>query len=981
MKNHLFFIFFLISHIVVGQNNFNKVDSLKIDYLLKKANSFIPKNKDSTVFYYNKIIRYSDTISYAQGLFIGYNLMANFYYNNNKYEEALVNTKKSYAIAKSLKNERLQGKSENLLSFIYLRLNDYDNATLFSDKALQTGLKLNEIEIISNAYLVKGNMHYTKFENNKALSYYHKIDSICTRKEDYNSALIKSLENAGNLILRSYSVQDTSYISVGESYFIKARDVAKSINNRLEENYAISQLGKIYWQRGDFKTAISYFKTSLDYFEKNNDIKEISDTYWSLGIAYNQLKDVEKAMYYVKKRITLYENTANKMALAKAYTTLAGFQYYNKEYKKAILNYQIGLKMLDSLDYKSLGNMLAYNYELSESFAHQNNYKKAFTFLDKAFTLQDSLNNNKQNELTLELEKKYQTQKKEHQIVLLKTENELTKQQEINQRNLFITGISITSFAGLFFFFLYKNRQKTTRKLRELDQLKSNLFANISHEFRTPLTLISSPIQQQLKKKSISNKDKNSFEIIQRNTNRLLDLVNQLLDISKIEAGSLKLKVALYNLPSFYGKLLDGFSFIANQKEIDFKVKINSITDETWFDKDVLEKISTNLLSNAIKYTPIKGTIITEVFVKENKLNFIVKNTGEGIASNQISKIFDRFYQLNNHSEGTGIGLALVKELVLLHKGKITVESTPKQWTTFTVLIPIHKKTFKANEIITEPLINKNAKILNLDNSSYVEFQNPTINEETENPIALIVEDNEDVNNYISTLLKDEYTIIKAVNGEQGISQALKYVPDIIISDIMMPVKDGIELCNTLKTDELTNHIPIILLTAKAGEENQITGIKAGADIYITKPFNDDFLLLNIKQLIAIRKKLQKRYSQEVILKPADIAISSIDESFLNQVQLILDSKLIESSFHIDEFSKAVGMSRMQLHRKLKALTGLSTSEFIRSQRLKLAAQLLKTSDINISQVGYSVGFNDHAYFSKCFKEMYKCSPSEYAKK
>ncbi|MCF6168828.1 response regulator [Lutibacter sp.] len=505
-------------------------------------------------------------------------------------------------------------------------------------------------------------------------------------------------------------------------------------------------------------------------------------------------------------------------------------------------------------------------------------------------------------------------------------------------------------------------------------------FTNISHEFRTPLTLISGPIQQQLKKRQLSKTDRTNFEVIQRNTTRLLALVNQLLDISKIESGSLKLKVAPYNLTSFLEKLLDGFSFMTNQKEINFKVNINSIPKETWFDKDIVEKIVTNLLSNAIKYTPIKGTIIAEAFVKENKLKFIIKNTGAGIAPNKVIKIFDRFYQANNNSEGIGIGLALVKELVVLHKGKIKAESILNQWTTFTILLPIYKKVFKENEIISDPVFDENSLTINLSNKNTYELENKIINEETENPIALIVEDNKDMNNYIGTLLKDEYTIIQAVNGEEGIKLALEYVPDIVICDIMMPLKNGVVLCNTLKTNELTNHIPIILLTAKAGEENQISGIKAGADAYITKPFNNELLLLKVAQLIAIRKKLQVRYSQEVILKPTDIAINSIDERFLNQVQSVLDSKLIESSFHVDEFCKAVGMSRMQLHRKLKVLTGLSTSEFIRSQRLKLAAQLLKSSDINISQVGYSVGFNNHAYFSKCFKKIYNCTPSEYAK-
>jgi signal transduction histidine kinase/DNA-binding response OmpR family regulator len=870
------------------------------------------------------------------------------------------------------------------LSEIYTTA-DKKRSIEYALKSTNYVFKTTNHELLGNIYIQLAKLYYNQKKDNLAIMYLTKIDSLYTLDNVFNKASFMAKIYRSEISKFTFTMEG---VMQAKKYILEALNLAKKHNNIEfinEAKYHLAQwhgfLSQEVAPKENLDTARFYIHEIMPYFKSKNNYNFLSKAYNTLASIEMALNNYKAAEHYYNEQLQSIKKTNDTISIGESYYSYGILFRRLKQPNKGIVYLDSALTIFNKIGFrtdkrkKDLYKDYAYLYE------QKGDYKNAFNNIYKALLLKDTIYDNENTKQAMELEKKYQTQKKEHQIVLLQTENELAKQQKINQRNLFITGISITSFAGLFFFFLYKNRQKTTRKLLELDQLKSNLFANISHEFRTPLTLISSPIQQQLKKKSISNKDKTSFENIQRNTNRLLDLVNQLLDISKIEAGSLKLKVALYNLPSFYGKLLDGFSFIANQKEIDFKVKINSITDKTWFDKDVLEKISTNLLSNAIKYTPTKGTIITEVFVKENTLNFIVKNTGEGIASNQISKIFNRFYQLDSHSEGTGIGLALVKELVLLHKGKITVESTPKQWTIFTVLIPVYKKAFKSSEIILEPQTIEKSEISNLkiDNSS--EFQNPVINEETENPIALIVEDNKDLNNYIATLLEEEYTIIQAENGAQGISQALKYVPDIIISDIRMPVKDGIELCNALKTDERTNHIPIILLTAKAGEENQITGIKAGADVYITKPFNDDFLLLNIKQLIAIRKKLQKRYSQEVILKPADIAISSIEESFLNQVQLILDSKLIESSFHIDEFCKAVGMSRMQLHRKLKALTGLSTSEFIKSQRLKLAAQLLKTSDINIAQVGYSVGFNDHAYFSKCFKEMYKCSPSEYTKK
>lgn len=705
-----FFLTYLIlfSLCSFGQNQ-QQIDSLKISDLEKKASSFVPKNNDSTFYYYNKIINYSNQKKYIQGSFIGYDLIANLYYNNGKYEAALTNAEKSYSLTKELKNKELQGRSENLLAFIYLRLNDYTNAEFYSEKALQNGLEKNDIEIISNAYLVRGNIHYIKFENNKALDFYHKIDSITSKKEDYNTALIKALANAGNLVLRSYSVQDTSYISVGESYFKRARDIAKTINNKLEENYAIKQLGKIYAQRGNYKTAISYFLLSLEYYKKNNNIREMSNSYWILGVAYNQLRDLDKAAYYYKKRIALYENTANKMDLAKAYASFGGFQYYNNDFEKAIPNLRFGLNLLDSLNYKSLGNMMAYNYELGQSYAHQKNYKNAFTFLDKAFTLKDSLKNNEQNKLTLELETKYQTEKKEHEIELLKSQNELAERQKTNQRNVLLGGLVLTSIAGLFLFVMYRNRQKTNTKLKELDALKSNFFTNISHEFRTPLTLISAPIQDALNDASLSKKKRSQFEMAQRNSERLLSLVNQLLDLSKIDGGNLKLHVQEGNVLQLISALSDSFSYLAEQKEINYLKEIETNDIKTWFDKDAIEKIIINLLANAIKYTPNKGSVVCSAFVKDGKLNLEVKNTGTVLTTKELNSIFQRFYQTNEQNQGSGIGLALVKELIELHKGSITVTSKPNKWTTFNVILPINKSDFNSEQIILIP--NDKAKV------------------------------------------------------------------------------------------------------------------------------------------------------------------------------------------------------------------------------------------------------------------------------
>ncbi|WP_106792556.1 ATP-binding protein [Aquimarina sp. Aq78] len=525
------------------------------------------------------------------------------------------------------------------------------------------------------------------------------------------------------------------------------------------------------------------------------------------------------------------------------------------------------------------------------------------------------------------------------------------------------------------------NERKIKTELIQLDKAKSNFFANISHELRTPLTLISGPIQNKLMNEDLSKKDRVDFELVLNNSNRISDLVNQLLDISKIEAGSMTLSLQKVKPIQQVNAIVKDFEYAASLKNINFLTYLNNHEEEGWLDRDALYKITTNLVSNAIKYTPENGSIICNAHIKKDKLLVDIKNTGEGLTKEQQQLVFKRFYQTHSSQSGTGIGLALVNELVKLHEGVITVDSKPKEWTSFNFAISLDKKVIKNATVIEEnsvPITHYHT-IHEISDTATNDLELGNKNDEL--PILLIVEDNKDLNKLLQDNFKDQYHIISSDNGEEGCELAIQHIPDIIISDIMMPKKDGIELTNELKNDERTSHIPIILLTAKAGEENELSGLQIGADEYMTKPFNQKILAAKVNNLLMIRKKLQLRYSQEVFLTPKDITITPMDENFLNKVQKVMDEQLIESSFSVEEFSKAIGMSRMQLHRKLKALTGLTSSEFIRSQRLKLSAQLLKNSDTNVSQVGYAVGFNDHSYFTKCFKEMYQCTPSEYATK
>ncbi|ULC57938.1 response regulator [Flaviramulus sp. BrNp1-15] len=514
-----------------------------------------------------------------------------------------------------------------------------------------------------------------------------------------------------------------------------------------------------------------------------------------------------------------------------------------------------------------------------------------------------------------------------------------------------------------------------TERLKKLDEFKTKLYTNISHEFRTPLTLISGPIERQLSKEQLSKQDKEELTLVQRNSKRLLNLVNQLLDLSKLESGSLKLSVSKDDLSVLLKQISSAFEYKTKEKNIQFEMVIPKM-GLVYFDKDVIEKIITNLLSNAIKYAPENGFVKFNTTIKEGQLMINVINNGNTLSNYDMPKLFKRFYQTSKNSDGVGVGLALVKELTTLSHGNIVANTLNKDEIQFTVTLPVERSFFNPSEIVEEqpPLEDDNIKqnqTVSIDKDSSKE----------EKPVLLIVEDDLDVRQFVKSIFNSEFIIIEANNGERGIKKAITNIPDLIISDVMMPEKNGIELCNELKEDERTSHIPIILLTAKVGEENEIKGLTIGADAYITKPFSSSKLKIRVQKLIELRRQLQKRYSQELKVDAKDLSTSSVDQQFFKRIQKVLDDQLINPEFNSKTFVITMQMSRMQLHRKLKALTGLTTSEFIRSQRLKLALGYLKESDLTVSEVAYQVGFNTPSYFIKCFKEAYNCTPNEYISK
>ena len=534
--------------------------------------------------------------------------------------------------------------------------------------------------------------------------------------------------------------------------------------------------------------------------------------------------------------------------------------------------------------------------------------------------------------------------------------------------------------------------QNMAQKLHESDELKLRFFTNISHEFRTPLTLILGPTESLLSKESYSDtlRVKESLTLIYKNEKRLFRLINQLLEIRRIETGSLKLKVKEEDMVPFILSITELFEGLAKKNNINFNFISESESLKFLFDADKIEKILFNLLSNAFNHTPNGGAII--VFLEQTEIEkriwikISVTDTGKGISEKHLPFIFDRFYQLSTKSEtgqiSSGIGLSLCKDMIEKHKGKISASSEPGKGTTIEVLIPLEEGIYGKEEIIEETegssILNYSRSMLDIDIPAPDETRTGIQTATIDSFRALVIEDDPDMQKYLANELATEYHVNVASNGQEGLIMVQNQMPDLIISDIMMPVMDGYELCKQIKSNELTSHIPVILLTAKTSEENQIQGLEHGADDYITKPFNPNILKLRIRNILENRAQLAKKFSSEFDVIPANIKISEIDHGFLEKLVKIIEDNIDDSDLSGDRLASELGVSKGNLYKKLKALSGLTVNIFIRNIRLKIAAKLLKKGNYSISEVAYAVGFNNPKYFSTCFSELFDMSPKEY---
>ncbi|HTJ51084.1 MAG TPA: ATP-binding protein [Cyclobacteriaceae bacterium] len=851
------------------------------------------------------------------------------------------------------------------------------------------------------ALLLSQELNYTKgiADSYAGISRYYWTQTEYDQSTNFALKALKEYEQIHNLkgVSWCYASIGTNYSQANNFdkaiyYHNRALALNKKINNLSGVGRNLNSLGYINELQKNYPKALEYYKRGLDIRLTVGNKVDITLSYANVGSIYYLMNQYSRALEFLFKALPLAQAVDNKNYIALIYQNIGEVYYKTGKYdegERYLLNaLQLGNEIGDKKRREGVYDALK---SLEQS---RGNYKAAFHYLELLQGVRDTLYTQDRSRQVAKMETLYETNKKEQTIKLLEQQRHI----QLMWRYALSFGIILVMIATLIIYRLQQSRARKTKqllvveqalndKLKEVDKLKSRFFANISHEFRTPLTLLLAPIEEKLSSNNISNSEKDLLMLMRRNANRLLDLVNQLLDLSKLEVGKMGITLRKYRLKEFMNTIAASFNMLAENKKIHFEKKLIIPDGSYSFDADILEKIINNLLSNAFKFTPPGGLITLMVEMNQNSsgiedgIKIKVSDTGKGIPRDEQNEIFSPFYQIKNLADdgnvGTGLGLSLVKELTKLYGGSVNLISTENLGTSVTVYIPLDPAVKESAPLEPE------ARLVATLKNQITESGNDTHEDEPEelhDDIILVVEDNADLRNFISSVLQKEFTVVCAADGKDGFEQALHHIPALIISDLMMPVMDGLILTEKIKSDERTSHIPVVLLTAKNEQESKLEGLRTGADDYLTKPFSTEELRVRIINLIEQRRRLAAKYGEQNAVIPTPLLKHemSLEEKFLQKARTIVESNINDFAFGVETLSAEMHLSRTQLLRKLKALTGLSPNEFIKDLRLKRAAELILSKADTISQIGYAVGFNDQSYFTKCFKKQFGVAPSEY---
>lgn len=912
----------------------------------------------------------------------------------------------------------------NELAGLFLQEGKFDQSLSYALKAKDTSKKLGYKFGEGTAYNIMGIVHVYKGEYSEALenqlagleiwkelddkwgvaSSYNYIGIICLNKGDYPEALknyfagLKIQEEIGNKkgVGNAYNniglvLSHQGKFSEALNNFLESLKIWEEIGDKPGISMSYSSIGNIYIKQGKYSEALENHFASLKIREELGIKREIGNSYLNISSIYSEQGNYSEALKYCLKGLKIAEESGNKSEIAHAYNGIGLIEYKMNRPDSAKNNFEKALKLAEEIGQKSLISEIYYNITLADSAL--GNFEDAFQNHKQHIIYRDSLVNEENEKKSLQASMDYEYEKKEAVIQAeLETKNLELKSKNF-QRNIAIAGLGLmVGLAVLAFNFLrlrnknlkiekqnLKLQQREVETIKQTEQFKSRFLANISHEFRTPLTLINGHLEV-LKEKG-RQEDLSHFDEMEQNGERLLMLINQLLDLSKMESGQYKLQYKKGNILNETSMLAQSFYSYAEQNGVLLSVEhtenTQALVENSFvYSSEALASIMANLISNAIKFTPSGGSVKVLIDYRDDELFVKVIDTGKGIDSEHLPKIFDRFYQVDEPGQrayvGSGIGLALVKELAVLHGGDVSVESGEQGGCVFSFWIA-NSKT-EANET-TEPIEQQFSIPMKVEKqSANQELQN------SELPLLLIVEDQTELRNFIVQNLGDEYRYVEAVNGNDGLRLAEELLPDLIISDVMMPDKDGFELCQTLKSNMLTSHIPIVLLTAKADQKDKLMGLETGADDYITKPFSLAELKLRVKNILRFKELIREKFEGKIIPSIDEIPeLTSRDKKFIDDLTQSVEKNLAQSQFGVNILAESVFLSVSQLNRKLKSITGKTPADFIRSIRFERAIELLKDGE-SVADVSWAIGFEDPVYFSKVFKKHFGFPPSSVRK-
>lgn len=978
---------------------------------------------DSALSFLHKAYHLFNTIGYRKGMAYTFDNIGLVYFRSNNFIKSQEYYEKSLKLAEQLKDDYLISYELHNVASVYSSKGEYNAAI----KLLQRSLKLAQKAKTSS--LIPAILEQLASDYSQMNDYSRALDYCYQSIHYYDSVKNKDGLARSYITLFHLYYNQKDYNKALENG-LKGLKLAEEIGDSATVYTFLNSVGTVYLVMNNIDKALKFSTRSLIIANKLGDEFLKSENYLLLAQVYKKQKNYNQAITYYKKSLALYREMHSSNSIALVYCLMA-------EHFQALNNFPQAIAYADSaFNLAKLSNLTSIMQDatlvLHISFAATNDYKAAYKYLKLYKQINDSIQNNENTRRLIASEMEYKFEKEMKQRELEQAKNDLIKEKTIQRqrfvRNTLIISLILVLLLALVIYRSYRiksrsnlllanqnaeiNRQKQelqiintqneqqnqeikiinaqlkqlADELMEMDNVKTRFFTNISHEFRTPLSLIIGPVSS-LMDKTDSEALKEEYAMILKHANRLLNLINQLLDLSKLKKGIYAIELTYTDIALLLKNIVDSFSSLAKSLQISLDCSTGTTQLMGWVDVDKFEKIVINLVSNAIKYNKMGGSVFVSIRFNEKDKNYVniqVTDNGIGIHENDLKNVFEPFYRSGNHLhqkvDGIGIGLALVKELTELHGGQISLESTKDKGTTFTVRLAVAKELLPSalesnardkNSISVNPNFTDSSALTDVSLQDKPQFNK-------NKPTILIVEDNEDLRLFIKKELMTDYNIIEANNGQIGYNKALKYTPDLIVADVMMPVMTGFEMTQKVKTDKNISHIPVILLTAMASEEHRIEGLEARADDYVVKPFNRKELLLRIQNSIQNRQRLREKFERSITVNPSEIATTSLDEQFLKKALEIVEEYIDDETLDAERFSKLIGYSRNGTYKKLVALTGQPTTEFIRSIRLKRAAQLITQKAGSTTEIAYKTGFSNLSYFSKCFKEYFGVNPSEF---